>query len=131
MKHALYIPALLGALAIGGGAFAQQGHGGHAGHGGHGGHAAAPAKPAETPSSAAYREVNAKMHKDMDIPLTGDADVDFVKGMIPHHQGAIDMARVVLQHGKDPQLKTLANSIIADQEREIAMMRDWLKAKGH
>ncbi len=122
----LILPALLlGALAFGTPAFAQQSHSGHGSHG------AAPAKAGEAPSSAAYRAVNTKMHKDMDIPLTGDADVDFVKGMIPHHQGAIDMARVVLQHGKDPQLKTLANSIIADQEREIAMMRDWLKAKGH
>ena len=131
---------LAGALALGGAAFAQQGHGGHggqggaAGAGGHAGHAGMAGQPAakaaDTPASAAYRAVNAKMHKDMDITLSGDADVDFVKGMIPHHRGAIDMAKVVLQHGADPQLKTLATSIIADQEKEIAMMRDWLKAKG-
>jgi uncharacterized protein (DUF305 family) len=70
------------------------------------------------------------MHKDMDIAFTGDVDADFVRGMIPHHQGAIDMARVILAHGKDPALKKLATGIIAEQEKEIAMMRDWLKANG-
>ena len=71
-----------------------------------------------------------KMHKEMEIPFSGDADVDFVRGMIPHHQGAIDMAKVVLAHGKDPALKALATNIIKEQEKEIATMREWLKAKG-
>ena len=85
---------------------------------------------AESAATKAYRDANAKMHKDMDIRYSGDADADFVRGMIPHHQGAIDMARVVLAHGKDPEIRKLAESVIRDQEKEVAMMRDWLKKNG-
>ena len=67
------------------------------------------------------------MHKDMAVPLTGDADKDFLAGMIPHHQGAIDMAEVVLKYGKDPKIKKLAREIIVAQKKEIAMMNQWLK----
>ena len=48
------------------------------------------------------------MHADMSIDYTGDPDKDFIRGMIPHHQGAIDMAKVVLKYGKDPKVKELA-----------------------
>lgn len=61
---------------------------------------------------------------------SSDPDTAFIKGMIPHHQGAIDMAKVVLQYGKDEQVKGWANQIIAAQEKEIAEMQDWLKAHG-
>jgi uncharacterized protein (DUF305 family) len=71
-----------------------------------------------------------KMHEQMTMPYSGDADVDFIKGMIPHHQGAIDMARAEAKHGADAEMKKLAETIIADQEREIAMMQEWLKSKG-
>ena len=66
------------------------------------------------------------MMKNMMVPYTGNADVDFAKGMIPHHQGAIDMAKVVLQYGKDPEIKKLAEGVVAAQEGEIAMMQQWL-----
>ena len=84
----------------------------------------------DRPSSKAFAEANAKMHKDMAVPLTGNADVDFVQGMIPHHQGAIDMAKIVLEHGKDPEIRKLAEEVIAAQEGEIAMMKAWLAKNG-
>ncbi len=68
----------------------------------------------------------AKMNRDMTAaPATGDADRDFVAMMIPHHQGAIDMAEVELRYGKDPALHRLARDIVAAQKKEIAMMRRW------
>jgi uncharacterized protein (DUF305 family) len=80
-----------------------------------------------TPSTKAYMQGMDRMMKDMMVPYTGDADVDFVRGMIPHHQGAIDMAKVVLAHGKDPAIRKLAEEIVKAQEGEIAWMQDWLK----
>lgn len=97
----------------------------------HSGHMqqAAPAGAA-SPSAEAFGKANARMHKDMAIPLSGDTDVDFAKGMIPHHQGAIDMAKIELQYGKDPELRKLAEEIIRAQESEIAFLKAWLAKKG-
>lgn len=97
-------------------------------HGQHGQHGQPAAN--EPASTKAFREANDRMHKDMDIQFSGNADIDFIRGMIPHHQGAIDMAKVVLAHGKDAETRKLAEEIIAAQEKEIAFMRDWLKKKG-
>ncbi|WP_366654201.1 DUF305 domain-containing protein [Fodinicurvata sp. EGI_FJ10296] len=77
-------------------------------------------------SSIAFRAVNEAMHHQMNIELTGDADVDFVRGMIAHHQGAIDMAKIIQVFGSDSEIAALAEEVVNDQEAEIAMMRDWL-----
>jgi uncharacterized protein (DUF305 family) len=77
----------------------------------------------------AYAEANAKMHSGMsNIP--SDADQAFMAGMIPHHQGAVDMAKIALKHGKDPEVKALAEKIIAAQEVEIKQMQGWLERRG-
>ena len=60
---------------------------------------------------------------------TGDPDRDFVTMMIPHHQGAIDMAKALLLYGKDPQMRRLAQEIITDQQSEIELMQLWLKRR--
>ena len=88
--------------------------------------AATPPAPGSAPSTAAYRAAMETMMKAMETPYTGNADHDFVTGMLPHHQGAIDMAKIELQYGRDPALKSLARDIIASQAKEQAFMRTWL-----
>ena len=69
-----------------------------------------------------------KMHIAMGaVARSGNSDVDFVRLMIPHHQGAIDMAKTQLLYGKDPQMRRLAQEIITDQQLEIELMQRWLK----
>ncbi len=82
------------------------------------------------PSSMAFMEANDRMHAGMAIEFTGNPDVDFLRGMIPHHQGAVEMARIELEHGTDPEVRKLAEAVIAAQEAEIKWMQDWLAKNG-
>jgi uncharacterized protein (DUF305 family) len=85
--------------------------------------------PGEPPSTAGYKTAMMKMM--MEMPkFTGDADIDFMKQMRPHHQAAIDMAQVVLNDGKNAETKKLATAIIAAQKKEIATIDTWLKKMG-
>jgi uncharacterized protein (DUF305 family) len=91
----------------------------------------APMQAGMSEAMAAYMAAMSRM----DAPMmqgvqAGDPDVAFVKAMIPHHQGAIDMAKVELQYGDDEQVKSWANQIIAAQEKEIAEMQAWLTEHG-
>jgi uncharacterized protein (DUF305 family) len=105
-------------LVCGGAVAAQTGAGGMAPMAG-----SSPANPATQANEAAMKAMMAGMGQ----PYSGNADQDFVSHMVPHHQGAIDMAEVELKYGTDPKLKQMAARIIADQQREIAFMQAWAK----
>jgi uncharacterized protein (DUF305 family) len=116
-KLALALIAAVGLAGIAASQTAPHGHG-------------VPTVEPDPPSTKAFKVANDKMHQAMMIAYTGDADVDFVLAMIPHHQGAIEMAKVALQFGKDEQIRKLAADVVREQEREIGEMRAWLKKMG-
>jgi uncharacterized protein (DUF305 family) len=148
------------AVALGGPALAQAQHGGHgqsghgqsghgheahgrsapaaapqgAGHGAHGAHGGQAGQAGQTSEPAHARaniEAMDKMHQPMmDAAKLADPDEAFVRGMIPHHQGAIDMAEIVLKHGKDEQTTKWARDVIREQTREIKEMEAWLQKRG-
>ncbi len=82
-------------------------------------------------ASRALSQAHATMSERMSaVPLTGDPDRDFLAQMIPHHEGAIDMSKILLQGGLRPEVRRLAQEIIAHQQGEIVLMRRWLEALG-
>ncbi len=123
---AVGVAAALGLGGWGAASFAQMDHGSHGMD--HSNHAM---PDGAAPSTQAFIAANDAMHAGMAIEFTGDADIDFAKGMIPHHEGAIAMAQIVLEYGGDPEIRALAEEIIAAQKAEITMLRDWLAERGH
>jgi uncharacterized protein (DUF305 family) len=94
---------------------------------------AIPALPPGSPAAAFHQQMDSVMvvmDKGMQqmggVPPT-DLDASFAAMMVPHHQGAVDMARLQLLYGKDPELRRLAQSIIAEQQIEIQQMTAWLR----
>jgi uncharacterized protein (DUF305 family) len=82
-----------------------------------------------SPADKAFSSGMAVMDKTMSgAPMTGDADRDFVTMMLPHHQGAVAMAKTELKYGKDPILRKMAKDIIASQDQEITEMKAWQAA---
>jgi uncharacterized protein (DUF305 family) len=91
-----------------------------------GGHAEGSSPPSSF--EGAMHAAMVQMGRTMEAaPVTGDPDKDFLAMMIPHHEGAVEMARLVLLHGRDPLVRKLAEEIIASQQVEITSMRDRLK----
>ena len=81
----------------------------------------------QPPHIMAYMDIMNKMHQAMSAGVQAkNADVGFAKGMIPHHEGAIAMAKVELQYGKDAEMKALAQKIVDAQQSEISVMQNWL-----
>jgi len=77
--------------------------------------------------SMSDKSMSKMMNKMKNMKMSGNTDVDFVNMMIVHHQGAIDMATTEITSGKDENMKTMANNIIKDQQKEIATMKSWLE----
>ncbi|MGQ4274538.1 CopM family metallochaperone [Terrihabitans sp. B22-R8] len=125
MSKILVPVAAILALALTGVASAQDATPGHSGHGSHSA-METPQSETDSASTRDFKAADTAMMKSMAIPYTGDADVDYREHMIPHHQGAIDMAKVALKHAKNADTKRLAQKVIDDQEKEIAEMKDWL-----
>jgi uncharacterized protein (DUF305 family) len=71
--------------------------------------------------------INNHMHEGMSIEYTGNVDIDFLRQMIPHHESAVEMAKIVLRDSKDIELKNLAKNVIKEQTKEIVFMIEKLK----
>lgn len=84
------------------------------------------APTSETDAARAYNESMARMHRDMG-QASVDPDESFARMMLAHHEGAIEMARIELKYGRDPELRRLAEQVVASQEPEVRQLRRWLE----
>ena len=80
----------------------------------------------DDPVAGAFAAINTRMHRDMAVPAGAKPDAAFAQAMIAHHHGAIDMARVILGFGTDPEIRKLAQEVITAQQGEIAFLQQWL-----
>ena len=77
-------------------------------------------------AATAFDQANQRMHHNMAISPSGNVDMDFARGMLAHHRGAVDMARIELEHGHDEQMRALAREVIDAQQREIEQLERWI-----
>jgi len=92
-------------------------------------HPMTPTSRSGSAAAIAFQGADARMHSGMVRELTGDVDLDFAKGMIPHHQGAVDMALIEIEHGSDPTMRALARKVVSTQQDEIETLREWSSGK--
>ncbi|WP_068304308.1 DUF305 domain-containing protein [Pararhodobacter sp. CCB-MM2] len=84
------------------------------------------AQTPNTPSGQAMAAIDMQAAEMLDVPLTGDADLDFVRAMVPQHQRAIELAEVVLTHGYSPEVRAMAEEVIATRRPQLEEMLVWL-----
>ena len=83
--------------------------------------------PNDSASTKDFKQSHMDMMKNMNLEFSGDDDADYARSMIPHHQGAIDMAKLELKYGKDPVLRQMAEKMIKDQEKEQKELKAFLQ----
>lgn len=122
MKKVHLLAALLSATFAVSAANAQMTNGGQTAMAHHDNH-----QMADSPATAEFEQAMEEMHGPMmEGIMAQDPDVAFVKGMIPHHEGAIAMAQTILKYGKDPEIRHLAENVVRDQQKEVQWMQEWL-----
>ena len=122
IKSALISAVTVSAISFAAGATLAQDKVDHSAHGGH--------SMSSTPWAMAYDAANAVMHEGMAISYSENPDLDFARAMLAHHQGAVAMAQIQLQHGTDPEMRALAQAIINAQAAEIAQMQAFIAKLG-
>ena len=84
-------------------------------------------RPNDPPSTKDFKQAHMNMMKDMNMEFTGNADIDFAKSMIKHHEGGIEMAKILLKHGKDPEMRKKAEKLINEQQQDNKDFQSWIK----